>query len=359
MPEHYYKNFAELAGCGLNSTARSRYPTTFDCLAAAPSALLQNASGTVSSSGLFGTFAFLPVVDGDLIQERPSLQLSRGKVSGKRILVGVRPPLPVLPSTDTNNPPQNNANDGVPLTNPNVVTRSKFNDYIASTFPRFTKSDISLLNTIYQTKDSQPVDNGPRYDTIGTSGPTALNQSEMATGLQQTVLNIFAETTFDCPAQWLAQAFSHGPRQAWKYQYSVTPAYHGADLAAYFSAGVSWPDAGFRTAFQKFWGQFIMADSPVIALRDATANMSNASVPIGANGTIDWPPYSPRHPFQMDLNTTGGYLIPDVVTSNLSYWLREGDGIVNNFRLVNASSWEGGRGARCDFWRAVSERVPQ
>ncbi|PYI00819.1 carboxylesterase family protein [Aspergillus sclerotiicarbonarius CBS 121057] len=341
VPEKYYKNFAELAGCGPHSTGLGKYPTTFDCLVAAPSARLQNASAIVSSSGLFGTFAFLPVVDGDLIQERPSLQLSRGKVSGKRILVG------------------NNANDGVPLTNPNVVTRPRFNKYITSTFPRFTQSDIALLNTIYHTADSQPVDNAPRYDTLGTSGPTAINQSEMATGLQQTVLNIFAETTFDCPAQWLAQAFSHGPRQAWKYQYSVTPAYHGADLSAYFSAGVSWPDPGFRKAFQKFWGQFIMADTPVISLRDATANVSNASVPIGANGTIDWPQYTPRRPFQMDLNTTGGYLIHDVVTSNLSYWLREGDGIVNNFRLVNATAWEGGRGARCDFWSAVSERVPQ
>lgn len=89
MPEQYYKDFAELAGCGLNSTAIKNYATTFDCLVAAPSTLLQNASATVSTSGLFGTWAFLPVIDGELIQERPSVQLAQGKVSGKRILIGV------------------------------------------------------------------------------------------------------------------------------------------------------------------------------------------------------------------------------------------------------------------------------
>lgn len=52
--------------------------------------MLQNASGTVSTTlGYFGSFAFLPVIDGDYIQERPAAQLLSGKLSGKRVLVGV------------------------------------------------------------------------------------------------------------------------------------------------------------------------------------------------------------------------------------------------------------------------------
>ncbi|PWY92926.1 carboxylesterase family protein [Aspergillus heteromorphus CBS 117.55] len=342
VPEQHYRRFAELVGCGAESLD-GRFASTFDCLVAAPSAQLQNASGTVSTSGLFGTFGFLPVVDGEFLQERPSLQLSQGRVSGKRILVG------------------NNANDGVPLTNPNVVTRAAFNAYINTTFPLFTAADVAALNTIYQTSTTSPTDNGPRYDTLGTTPPTALNQSEMATGLQQTVLNIFAETTFDCPAKWLAEAFSqpHTALEAWKYQYSVTPAYHGADLNAYFTADEpAWPDAGFSTAFQRMWGQFIMADSPVIPFGVATAGYRNATVP--RNGSwLDWPRYERGFPVQMDLNTTGGYLVHETVTTNLSYWVREGEGIVNTFRLVDAEKWEEGRGDRCDFWRAVGARVPQ
>ncbi|KKK25582.1 hypothetical protein AOCH_000074 [Aspergillus ochraceoroseus] len=333
-PSNHYNSFAELAGCGCAKSAG--YSSTFDCLVEAPTAALQNASALVSTSGLFGTFAFLPVIDGDYIRARPSQQLLEGRVSGQRILVG------------------NNANDGVPLSNPNVVSREAFANYISSTFPRLTEEDKFLLNEIYLTRDSQPSDDGPRFDTLGDCGPTALNQSEMATGLQQTVFNIFAESTFDCSAQWLAEAFSEGPHSAWKYQYSVTPAYHGADLAAYFSDAVT----DFNHAFQKIWGNFIIHNTPVISLADATADKPNATAPIGPHQNLLWPEFTPFSPWQMDLNTTGGYIKQTVVTPNLTYYLREGDGIVNTFRLADAYAWEGGRGDRCSFWRAVSARVP-
>jgi hypothetical protein len=52
--------------------------------------VLQNASGKVSTSGDFGTFAFLPVIDEDFIKERPTAQLLKKKLTGKRILSGVR-----------------------------------------------------------------------------------------------------------------------------------------------------------------------------------------------------------------------------------------------------------------------------
>ncbi|EAU30772.1 conserved hypothetical protein [Aspergillus terreus NIH2624] len=339
-PTTYYEQFAEHAGCGPLAPTRSQYKTTFDCLVAAPSESLQNASGIVSESGFFGTFGFAPVVDGDMIRERPSVQLLTGHVSGRRILVG------------------NNANDGVPLSNPNVLTRAAFNDHISKTFPELTRTDIARLNLLYGTAESQPNDRGPRFDTTGTSGPTANNQSEIATGLQQTVFNIYGETTFDCPAQWLAEAFGAGFRQAWKYQYSVTPGMHGSDLNSYFNMGSSWPSVGFNHAFHKMWGNFIINNSPIIPLADATANNSQAVVPIGRAGSLDWPQFRPISPWQMDLNTTGGTVSPVVVTPNLTYYIREGDDVVNHFRLANAYTWEGGRGLRCAFWRAVADRIP-
>jgi carboxylesterase type B len=60
-----------------------------DCLAAAPSERLQNASGNISEFGLVGTFAFLPAVDGDMTRERPLVQLQAGQISARRILVGL------------------------------------------------------------------------------------------------------------------------------------------------------------------------------------------------------------------------------------------------------------------------------
>lgn len=80
----------ELAGCGKSSSRVTQHSSTFDCLVATDTVVLQNASGTISTTrGYFGTFAFLPVIDGDLIQTRPSKQLLLGQVSGHRLLIGV------------------------------------------------------------------------------------------------------------------------------------------------------------------------------------------------------------------------------------------------------------------------------
>lgn len=254
---------------------------------------------------------------------------------------------------------KNNANEGVPLTSPRVKTRAEYDDFISSSFQLFSQSDVDQLNGIYQINNSAPGDSGIRYDTLGTEGPTALTQSGFATGIQQTAFNILAETEFFCPAQWLADAFSQADLQAWKYQFSVTPGYHGADLSAYFAVDATTPNADFRRAFQKVWGNFIVHDNPTITLDEATAGYANATAPAGADGNIDWPQYTVEQPYMMDLNTTGGELTQVVVTEDLEYYLRVGAGIVNNFRLVDALSWEGGRGERCDFWRNVSARVPQ
>ncbi len=247
----------------------------------------------------------------------------------------------------------------MPLVNPNVETRSAYDSFITTTFPLFTTSDVNSLNAIYKIDEAQPGDDGVRYDTNGLDEPTALNQSEMATGIQQVAFAVAAENVFDCPAQWLAEAFSTEGRVAWKYQYSVTPAYHGADLPAYFAVGAAQPNAEFRQTFQKILGSFIMNDSPVISARDAKANRCNATVPTDSHGDLHWPPFTAAHPWHMNLNTTGGTVSTVTVTPELSYFQRDGPGIVNNFSLANALAWEAGRGARCDFWRTVSLRVPQ
>lgn len=240
-----------------------------------------------------------------------------------------------------------------------MSTREAYDAFIAATFPRLTPADVRVLNRAYKIDKAKPGNMDVRFDTLGDRGPTALTVSEMATGIQQTVFNIAAEYLYDCPAQWLADAFSQRSRAAWKYQYSVTPAYHGADLPAYFAVGAKTPNEDFRSTFQKIWGNFIMHDTPLIMVQDATAGKSNATVPVGRRGRLHWPAYNPLWPYQMDLNTTGGEVTNITVTPDLSYYERTGTGIVNNFRLVDARKWEGGRGVRCDFWRSVAPKIPQ
>ena len=87
VPTQYYQAFAKAAGC--SGESKTTGSTVFDCLVNTDTAVLQNASATVSMSGEFGTFAFLPVTDGNFIQAAPSQQLLRKAVSGKRLLIGV------------------------------------------------------------------------------------------------------------------------------------------------------------------------------------------------------------------------------------------------------------------------------
>lgn len=227
-----------------------------------------------------------------------------------------------------------------------------------STFSSLSLQDYSKLRDLYGFWSTSPENNYPRYDTLGDRGPTALNQSEMATGLQQTVFDIFAESNFDCPSYWLVDAFSGSSlKESWKYQYSVTPAYHGADLTAYFSVGATTPTRGLMHAFQKILGSFIINDTPVISIKDAKGGAENSTVPESTNGDIYWPTWNSNSPVLMDLNTTGGNIIYDKVTDYLSYWLREGPGVTNEFSLADASQWEGGRGERCEFWRSLGPKI--
>lgn len=87
IPTMHYRDFAARAGCTEETSSNDW--SIFDCLVHADTETLQYASGNVSTSGAWGTWAFLPVTDGEFIQDLPSRQLLEKKVSGKRILSGV------------------------------------------------------------------------------------------------------------------------------------------------------------------------------------------------------------------------------------------------------------------------------
>lgn len=57
---------------------------TFACLVDADAAELQTANVAINNEGFFGTFVMVPVVDGELIVERPMQTISRGKLNGVR-----------------------------------------------------------------------------------------------------------------------------------------------------------------------------------------------------------------------------------------------------------------------------------
>lgn len=350
IPSQSYYAFATAAGCppSLPYGANSSRPI-WDCLLAAPTDTLINASAQISQSGNFGTWAFLPVTDGVFVQDLPSQQLLRKKVNGVNILTS------------------NAANEGPSFVPQLIHSEQDLVNWLQLTFPLFSNNDIAKILLYYPSSNSTTNTTAGVFATTGDSGPTALNQSNVGTGQQQRANNIYAETTFICPSYWLAEAYSEnnfGKSKAYKYQYSVLPATHGSDTSAYFDPlGTPPYSTSFSRAAQTIWGNFVINSDPSISQAIATGQINGTSSPTygsgdGASEVTNWPPFSIYNPYMIDLNQTGGAF----TTTNFSGYsllTQTGQGATNDFRLVNAYTWEGGRGTRCDFWRSMGEIVPE
>jgi hypothetical protein len=203
-----------------------------------------------------------------------------------------------------------------------------------------------------------------------------------------------------CPSYWLASAYSSQPsykkrnsaahtsrlfgkrnnnKQSWKYQYSVPPSEHGADLDAYYAInrevlGYGTLSPAFRTAVQEIWGRLIMYNDPTLppsVIKNITTFPNGTSMgdSIAAAQTGTWPVWEgggrdAGGAFKMlNLNMTGG------VATEIKWSSAGGQsfdvtqyaepGLRAKFDVVDAWTWEGGRGGRCEFWANVAGLVPE
>ena len=338
VPSQSYYAFASAVGCPDVSAYGHVQQTIFQCLVTKDTTTLQKASALISGSGTYGTWGFLPVTDGVFVQQLPSQQLLQKQVNGKNLLIG------------------NNADEGPGFTPQNITTEAELVSWLQLTFPLFTNDDVAKILLYYPSSNATDNPNATQFPTLGYTGPTAINQSDVGTGQQQRADNIYAETTFVCPSYWMAEAYSDKGRSSYKYQYSVGVATHGADVAAYF--GPPTPNQGpdFVLAFQTIWGNFITSSNPSISNAIANGASSNTTA---ANPASSWPPFTIYAPYQLDLNETGGTRHVAPMGQGVSLPEQIEPGLKNNFNLVNAYTWEGGRGFRCDFWRSMGLIVPE
>lgn len=167
IPSQSYYAFASIAGCPDTRAYGSTPQTIFQCLVGKDTEILQNASGVASGSGTYGTWGFLPVTDDVFVQQRPSQQLLRKQVNGKRLLTG------------------NNADEGPGFTPQNITTENELLVWLELSFPMFTNDDIAKILLYYPSTNASVDPNAPFFATTGYAGPTALNQSDIGTGQQQ------------------------------------------------------------------------------------------------------------------------------------------------------------------------------
>lgn len=89
VPSQAYYAFAQSVGCFDDRAFGNTTQLIFQCLIGKDTLTLQNASNSISISGIYGTWGFLPVTDGSFIQQLPSQQLLKKRVNGLRLLSGV------------------------------------------------------------------------------------------------------------------------------------------------------------------------------------------------------------------------------------------------------------------------------
>ena len=238
-----------------------------------------------------------------------------------------------------------------------MKTEDDFVNFIRNSFPLFTEADVAKVLQIYPSSNASVDPSALDFATAGNSTPTALNESTFGTGQQQRADNLYAETTFVCPSYWLAEAYSGNDSISYKYQFSVIPANHGADVNAYFGPPQVQTGPEFVRAFQTIWGNFVVNNNPSISATIANGANSTSTT----NPATDWPQYSDTQPYQMNLNETGGtpFVTQPLGPTSGNTTEFEDPGLMNAIDLVNAYTWEGGRGARCDFWRSVGLVVPE
>ena len=250
---------------------------------------------------------------------------------------------------------------------PNITTVPALNSYLTTLLPLFRPDDISELLNQYPIAPivKYPNQTVPRFATSGNSGPTALNTSSVASGQQQRADNIYAETTFVCPSYWVAEAYSDDPdpdKAAYKYQFSVPVATHGRDNDVLFDP-VQAPNFApdFTAAFRNIIGNFVVNGDPSIPLDMAAGSMQSNPNPSLFSAVTNWTRFSESAPYQVNINQTGGvpYRATGIFGTTGPVSQLRGPGLKNNFSLVDAFAWEGGRGARCDYWRNVSSLVPE
>jgi hypothetical protein len=200
---------------------------------------------------------------------------------------------------------------------------------------------------------------------------------------------MYAETTFVCPSYWLASAYSNQPsynsrrngetKQSWKYQYSVPPSEHGADLDAYYAInrealGLGTLSPAFRTAVQQIWGRFVIYNDPTLPASLVTnlttfANGTSSGDNLTAAITGNWPVWEGGNSDgggaykMLNLNMTGGHATQITWTAGdgtmVNVTQYAGPGLRAKLDVVDAWTWEGGRGARCEFWASIGTEVPE
>ncbi|KAJ3887754.1 Alpha/Beta hydrolase protein [Lentinula edodes] len=216
LPSQYMYNDAipeSLYSMVVSQTNCTSAKDSLACLRAVDAADLEIVNGNVNVAGFYGTFVFVPVIDGSFITQRPTEAMKQGKVNGEALLAVT------------------NSNEGFIFVNQsNPIAAAS---YASNLFPKFGTEVANITAQIYA--------------PFGYS----LGQDEL----------IMGESIFICPTYYLLSAFQN---KAWKGEFAIPPATHGSDAPYYFPSVESPPfnNSDFLAAFQGGFMSFVVSQDP-------------------------------------------------------------------------------------------------
>ncbi|KAG7448366.1 alpha/beta-hydrolase [Guyanagaster necrorhizus] len=239
VPEFLYNTVVSRTNC--TSAADS-----LTCLRNADAGVLEEINVDLCTSGFFGTFVFVPVVDGDFIRQRPTVALGEGKVNGE-VVMSVT-----------------NSDEGLVFVDLSTANTVQVPDYLTQLFPTLSaqQRDVAVA----------------KYASLGTP-------------IEQ-VTAIMGESIFVCPTYFLLRAFKG---KAFKGQFAIPPGTHGSDVVYYFPSANDVP-AYNNTDFDKAFAESFLAF--VVSL-DPNETFEPTITPT-------WEPFSfqPGHEVEMRFNET-------------------------------------------------------
>ncbi|KAF8161671.1 Alpha/Beta hydrolase protein [Crassisporium funariophilum] len=188
---------------------------TLACLRTADVNALQAANTEINSSGFFGTFVFVPVIDGTFITERPTELLRQGKTNGE-ILFSVT-----------------NTFEGAAFVDQSTASTVQIPTYLSQLFPNFSPSEVNAA--------------AAQYAGLGTNIFQAIA--------------IMGESIFICPTYFMLQSFGG---RGFKGEFAIPPGGHGMDVSYYFPSmnanGIpAFGNPAFDKSFSESFLNFAMA----------------------------------------------------------------------------------------------------
>ncbi|KAJ7775486.1 Alpha/Beta hydrolase protein [Mycena metata] len=178
ISELLYSEVVAQTNCSLASDSLA-------CLRVADANALAVVNLAISNDFFFGTFAFIPVVDGEFIVQRPTVSLAEGKVNGKALLSVT------------------NAFEGTSFVDQTKATTANATQYALDLFPKFGTTQADQVGALYAGLGT------PIFQTNAVMG----------------------ESIFICPTYFLLRAFAG---RSFKSEFAIPPAFHGYDVLDYF-----------------------------------------------------------------------------------------------------------------------------